>query len=439
MSDDDMDEKPPGFEKIRRTVRGESLDSQSCSIEIFLPQHLVDHFNDEARMLDEAKRKVAREGRERQASRYEMADRASEEKTAAAAALTAAPVPAKTAPPESLVPGIDFDPQLEHLVYATTEPEAVVLRTKLTPDEGLKVRDLEIVDRLKAKGPLRKIINPFQSDPSLAPFDRLAGRHPHFGAVIDFVKVQVVRCRANAKPLRIPPILLYGGPGLGKSHFTRDLAAALGTVCRRCSWDGPVANTTLLGSDRKWSNSAIGVLFDLLCLGDCANPVVLLDELDKVGRDTKDDPLAPLHSLLEPSTATQVRDASMDFVFDASLVTWIATANRVMFIPPSLRSRFREFHIVHPTAEQAITLAFSVAANAIEKTASPGFSPPKREVVLRIAHLTPREIYQVVEEAVGRAALNDRTRLEVSDLPAELIPLDEDSRLECEGGVRYLH
>lgn len=439
MSDEKIHDKPPGFEKIQRTVRGETIDSPSCSIELFLPQHLVDHFNDEKRIGEEAKRKVARESRERLAARLEAAQHAAEEKAAPPSILATPRIPAKLASPQSFSLDFDFDPQFNHLVYAATEPEAVVLRTKLTSDEEVKRRDLEIVDRLRAKGPLREIINPFLSDPSLAPFDKLAGLHPHFGEVIDFVKIQVVRCKTNAKPLRIPPVLLHGGPGLGKSHFTRDLSVALGTVCRLCSWDGAASNTTLLGSDRKWGNSAIGVLFDLVCLGDCANPVLLLDELDKVGRDTRDDPLAPLHSLLEPSTAMQVRDASLDFVFDASLVTWIATANHVMFIPSSLRSRFREFHIVHPTAEEAITLAFSVAADVIEKTASPDFAKPKREVVLRLAHLTPREIYQVVEEAVGRAALNQRTRLEVSDLPAELIQLDGDSHLEGNGGVRYLH
>ncbi len=188
-----------------------------------------------------------------------------------------------------------------------------------------------------------------------------------------------------------------------------------------------------------WSNSTPGVLFDLLCLGDCANPVVLLDELEKAGRCAKDDPLAPLHSLLEPSTATRVRDASMNFEFDASLVTWIATANHVLFLPTSLRSRFREFRIDHPNAEQAITIAFSVTRNVIEKAAPQGFCTPKRAVILKLAHLTPREIYQVVEQAIGKAALNHRTTIEFGDLPRELIQLDSgpDSKYSEEKG--YLH
>lgn len=113
--------------------------------------------------------------------------------------------------------------------------------------------------------------------------------------------------------------------------------------------------------------------------------------------------------------------------------------NHVLFLPTSLRSRFREFRIDHPNAEQAITLAFSVASSVIEKTAPVGFSQPKRAVILKLAHLTAREIYQAVEQAIGKAVLNHRTAIELRDLPVELIQLDADFGSTYSGGMGYVH
>lgn len=428
MRSEDFESKPPGFVKTQKVISS-AKSGRNYRFEILLPERVAEQIE-----LDEQIRQALIDEKPKEVSQQAEVPRVPVEK-----ALDKTPNPEAAVSVITFVPGVDYDPQREHLIHAPDAPAEVLERAKLTTDDALNARDLEILTRLKDRGPLRKIINPALLDPSLEPFDKLAGKHPHFGEVIEFVKSQVVLSRVSAKPLRIPPILLFGGPGLGKSHFTRDLAAALGTVCYRCPMDASVSNASLLGLDRKWSNSAPGVLFDLLCVGGCANPVVLLDELEKVGRDTKDDPLSPLHSLLEPSTATRVRDASMNFEFDASLVTWVATANHVLFLPASLRSRFREFRIDHPTAEQAITLAFSVTSSVIEKTAPPGFSPPKRTVILKLAHLTAREIYQVVEQAIGKAVLNHRTTIELRDLPEELIQLDADSDSKYPGRMGYVH
>lgn len=434
MRSEDMESNPPGFVKIQKLIASSAHKSGNYRFEILLPERVAERIDHDEKVRQDKVMEALLDEKPKEVARQVEGPRGAMERP-----LDKKLDPEAAVPVNMFVSGADYDPQREHLIHAPDAPAKVLERAKLTTDDELNARDLAVLTRLKDRGPLRKIINPVLLDPSLTTFDKLAGNHPHFGEVIEFVKGHLVLSRVSAKPLRIPPILLFGGPGLGKSHFTRDLAAALGTVCHLCSMDGSVSNASLLGLDRKWSNSTPGVLFDLLCLGDCANPVVLLDELEKVGRDTKDDPLAPLHSLLEPSTATRVRDASMNFEFDASLVTWIATANHVLFLPASLRSRFREFRIDHPNAEQAITLAFSVTSSVIEKTAPAGFSPPKRAVILKVAHLTAREIYQVVEQAIGKAVLNHRTTIELRDLPVELIQLDADSDSKYPGGIGYLH
>lgn len=435
MRSEEMESKPPGFVRIQKVISSSAQRNGSYRFEMLLPERVAERIEHDEKIRQDKVMEASLEEKPEEADRPAEVPRG----------VMQRPLDKKKSDPEAeipvktFVPGTDYDPQWEHLIHAPDAPAKVLENAKLSADAELNARDQEVLTRLKERGPLRKIVNPGLLDPSLVAFDRLTGIHPHFAEVIEFVRSQVVLSRVSAKPLRIPPILLFGGPGLGKSHFARDLAAALGTVCHLCAMDGSTSNATLLGLDRKWGNSTPGVLFDLLCLGDCANPVVLLDELEKVGRCTKDDPLAPLHGLLEPSTATRVRDASMNFEFDASLVTWISTVNHVFFLPASLRSRFREFRIDHPNAEQSITLAYSVMSSVIQKIAPAGFSKPTRAVILKVAHLTAREVYQVAEQAVGNAVLNHRTMIEMRDLPAELIELDADSDSKCPRGIGYLH
>jgi len=434
MRSEDMESKPPGFIRIQKVISSSAQRSGNYRFEILLPERVAERIEQDEKIRQDKVMEALLEEKREDVARPTEAPRSAMQRPQDKKPAPEAEVPVKT-----FVPGADYDPQRQHLIHAPDAPAKVLENATLSADAELNARDQEVLRRLKERGPLRKIINPVLLDPSLATFDKLAEMHPHFWEVIEFVKGQVLLSRVSSKPLRIAPILLFGGPGLGKSHFSRDLATALGAVCHLCSMDSSVSNASLLGLDRKWGNSAPGMLFDLLCLGDCANPVVLLDELEKVGRCSKDDPLAPLHSLLEPSTSARVRDASMNFEFNASLVTWIATANHVMFLPTSLRSRFREFHIDHPSAAQAITLAYSVVTSVIEKTAPVDFSIPKRAIILKLAHLTAREIYQLVEQAVGKAVLNKRTMIELRDLPAELIELDADADSKNPGGMGYLH
>jgi ATP-dependent Lon protease len=98
------------------------------------------------------------------------------------------------------------------------------------------------------------------------------------------------------------------------------------------AFDQPSASSELRGSQSHWASSSTGLLFNMICMGDCANPVVVLDEMDKScvsGGTGESDPLAPLHGALEPETARRMLDVSVHIEFDASHVTYIATANTV--------------------------------------------------------------------------------------------------------------
>jgi len=130
-------------------------------------------------------------------------------------------------------------------------------------------------------------------------------------------------------------------------------------------------------------------------------------------------------------SAAQVRDISLDLELDASQIAWIATANYPWWVPATLRSRFREFFIMPPDAEQAIQLSRSVVKHAL-KAAGFGTGEPDRRIVVALAHLSAREIYQASIVAAGRAAAQRDDALSLQHLPAAVLaeigePNTEDS------------
>ena len=333
----------------------------------------------------------------------------------------------------------ELNPHAWHRVYAPEAPVDLQAKTLLiVTDKELKKRDEGFAQKLIAAGPYRKMATPGaaagvarvtrqrsgrirSADQQLkavyTALEKLRVTHPHFGQVIDFVMQHQALSSRSKAALPMTPILLNGESGLGKTHFAFDLAAVIGTTCRKVAFDTPVTAATLMGSDRRWANTQIGLLFELVCLGQYANPVIVLDEIDKANQERAWNPLGPLHTLLEPSTAAKIRDVSADFEFDASQVIWIATSNDSRLLTGPIRSRFREFHILRPDAAGALASSKAVLKNAFAALQLVRFSPPSKELAVALAHLTPRQITQVVKVAAANAIQKGKNALDLDDLP----------------------
>lgn len=337
------------------------------------------------------------------------------------------------------LPGVDFDDQTHCLAYEPQAPIELLKRAIRATSSDMRDRDLFMYRELRRLGPLRKLCNPVLRDDFENAFQTLRENHPHFNEVIDYVYVTLMSMRHQVR--RIQPILLLGVPGLGKSQFTHDLAKAANAACLVLQMDAAVTRMSLVGSDRRYSNSAAGELFNLICLGEQANPVVLLDELDKAMQDGRDGALTPLHGILEPVTAKRFCDISVQISFEISMVSWVATANDPHRIPPTLRSRFREFNISAPQGAQAIAVSMSVIKKVLYETAPAGFEPAARVIAVELAHLNPREIYQLTERAVAQAVGNSRNALQISDYQgdAQTYQIDGANKSRKAGGDEWLH
>ena len=275
-----------------------------------------------------------------------------------------------------------------------------------------------IYDHLSASGHLRTV-----AKPSEEALQHLAATQPHMAEVVDFVLDQVGLARHARKPLRLVPILLVGEAGIGKTHFAQCLAKALSAPVSIQRLDSDLSGALMLGSDRKWSSSQHGLLFELLALGSTANPVVLLDEIDKINR-TEHNVQSTLYSVLEPVSAKHLRDISLEFELDAGLVTWIGTANDATRLDEPLRSRFKEFHIQVPTAEQCLVLAREVVSATIAEVGVRGFSQLTNRLECDLAHLPARQIQQITRQAMARAVSAGRMSLQRQDLPGGVLGVD---------------
>lgn len=303
-------------------------------------------------------------------------------------------------------------------VHEVLEPLKLVKDLKSrTPDKDIHKRNELIYKQIKARGHLRALAQP---EVNLQDFEYLRKAFPHFSPVLDLVRDQFAFAELTGKPFVIPPILLGGDPGIGKTRFTQELAKALGTDMRRMPFDNGQTGSCLLGSDKNWANTTYGAVFEMVVLGCHANPVILLDEVDKASQRQEGHALASLHSLLEPVTSYRVRDISLDFEFNASRVVWIATANELDRIPASLRSRFHEFWIKQPSGAQAFQMAEVLAREVHQEMNLPGFQPPARQLVRFIAHLSAREQIQALKRAYAAAKVGGRHQVALADLPEQV-------------------
>ncbi len=315
------------------------------------------------------------------------------------------------------------DPMNEFEVVEPSALEMLSRRIAGTTDGEQKALLQSIFNHLEIKGLVRKISWP--ADPQR--IQALEAVSPHFGEVVRMAREEIAAAERARRAPSLAPVLIVGSHGIGKTFFAKAFAAALGSPLHSLSFDTPLASSELAGMPPHWATARPGLAFNAVVLGNCANPLIVLDELDKAGRSRQDDSTSPLHSLLEPISATHFADAFVGMPFDVSRVTWLATANDPSRIPDSIRSRFVEVHISPPTAAQAIDISQSVAATVIASRAPPGFQPMSRRLAVEIAHLSPREVRQAVTMAVATALVNSRDAMRLSDLPTWALEAGEGS------------
>lgn len=294
--------------------------------------------------------------------------------------------------------------------------EPAVVQRKL---DGLNDRDHDSLratyQRMLERGPQR-----FQVKPAGVP--DMAGLYaamPNFHEVLDDIKRHVALSQDCRDGLEVTPILLLGQPGIGKTHFARKLADLLGTGMTLVPMSSMTAGWLLSGASSQWKGAKPGKVFEALVDGQYANPVMVVDEIDKANADAQYDPLGALYSLLEHDTAQNFTDEFAEVAIDASQVIWITTANDERAIPEPILNRMNVFAVEAPSCEAARQIARNLyqSIRAEHGWGERFAAEPGDDLLDYLGALAPRDMRRALMTGFGNARLEHRDAIGLADMP----------------------
>lgn len=293
-------------------------------------------------------------------------------------------------------------------ICSVPEAKALLEESKSTgrsADNGLRKR---ILERLISR-PDRRL--PLVLPENFKALDRLGANFPNFQPVIEEISLHLRFRFATGMPLELPPMLLAGPPGIGKTEFARRLAEALGLYFDLRSLAEMTTSVAITGNHTTWTGSSPGFIAKGLAeLPNNSLPLILFDELDKVHRNGNHPPDTALLGLLEPRTAEQFRDECLDLTLNVRPIVFMFTCNEVSDVQPAILSRLRVIEVKAPNAAQMPAVVRSIDRSVRENNPAIArlFHPLSPDVIACLKTVNPRQLSSLLPQVYGLAAIGLR-------------------------------
>src|SRR6266850_2176474 len=227
--------------------------------------------------------------------------------------------------------------------------------------------------------------------------------------ILDYLSVR------RLKPSMKGPILCFvGPPGVGKTSLGRSIARSLGRKFQRMSLGGLHDEAEIRGHRRTYIGALPGQIIQGIRRAETNDPVFMLDEVDKLGRDFRGDPSSALLEVLDPEQNNTFRDNYLDVPFDLSRVLFICTANMLDPIPEPLRDRMEIIELQGYTEDEKVHIAFRYLIP--RQIAENGITPelidfPEDTVRHLIRHYTREAGVRNLEREIGTICRKQARRI----------------------------
>jgi ATP-dependent Lon protease len=250
--------------------------------------------------------------------------------------------------------------------------------------------------------------------------------------ILDYLSVR------RLKPTMKGPILCFvGPPGVGKTSLGKSIARALGRKFVRLSLGGVHDEAEIRGHRRTYIGALPGQIIQGIRRAETKDPVFMLDEIDKVGRDFRGDPASALLEALDPEQNSSFRDNYLDVTFDLSKVLFITTANMLDPIAEPLRDRMEIIELQGYTEEEKVHIAFQyliprqIEENGITKEQ---IEFPEESVSFVIRHYTREAGVRNLERNLGTICRKQARRL--AEGKSEKLVVTKEVVQEFLGGIK---
>ncbi len=250
--------------------------------------------------------------------------------------------------------------------------------------------------------------------------------------ILDYLSVR------RLKPDMKGPILCFvGPPGVGKTSLGRSIARALGRKFARISLGGMHDEAELRGHRRTYIGALPGQIIQNLRRVETNDPVFMMDEIDKLGRDFRGDPASALLEVLDPEQNSTFRDNYLDVPFDLSKVLFICTANMLDTVPEPLRDRMEIIELQGYTEDEKVPIAFryliprQISENGIT---AEQVTFPEESVRFIVRHYTREAGVRSLERLIGTVCRKQARR--IAEGNTEPLTVTKEIIHEFLGGIK---